>query len=175
MKITITKEAAEILGVTDLVVMAEDVRFLKESNAIEGVYDYDSLMQAVYAWSFLKRQKKLDRGVILKTHKILMLHQPLRPDEKGYFRKIQVWVGGREGIAWYMIPDAIENWIINANIYPMNSKRHHVEFEKIHPFVDGNGRLGRMLMNWERLKNKQKVLIIKDAEKQKYYKWFSSN
>jgi hypothetical protein len=65
--------------------MEEDiVEFLKESNNIENVWDDASLAQAIYAWNYIIKQPELTVDVILKTHKILMLHQKLLPDEKKY-------------------------------------------------------------------------------------------
>lgn len=152
--------------------------FLEQSNAIEGVFDKDSLDQAILAWEYLKRQKKLDIGAILKTHKILMLHQPLQPNEKGYFRQIRVWVGGREVLEWRKIRNAMEAWIRDAaasvKVAGQNThiKLDHVNFERVHPFVDGNGRVGRMLMNWQRIMAGLPILIIRDEEKSSYYEWF---
>jgi len=163
---------------------ADEITFLDESNKIEGVYDADSLQQAQYAWEYLKKQKKLDRSVVLKTHKILMLHQHLKPDEKGYFRKVDVMIAGRFGLTPFMIPQAMDQWIINANDLIKNGKKEtpeflermiqeqHVKYERIHPHIDGNGRLGRCLMNWQRINSELPILIIKADERQKYYQWF---
>lgn len=162
----------------------DEIKFLKESNAIEDVWDDDSLKQAKYAWNYLKKQKMMTEDVVLKTHKILMLHQPLRPDQRGYFRKCRVWVGDREGIPYYDIPLKIGGWCFSTNQYIGNDsdksiktkeeicKQHHVYYEKIHPFVDGNGRTGRMFLNWMRLQMGLPLFIILEAEKWNYYKWF---
>jgi Fic family protein len=154
----------------------EECKFLKESNAIEQVYDEDSFLQALYAWQYLKKQKKLSVGVILKTHKILMLNRPILGCYKGYFRDCQVWIGGREGCPHYAIKELINNWIANANKDKTEEdiKKSHIWYENIHPFVDGNGRTGRLFMNWQRIKNNLPVLVIKDSEKYEYYKWFRS-
>ena len=159
--------------------------FLKESNAIEGIYDKDSFKQALYAWEFLMTQEKLTIGVVLKTHKILMLHQKLLPDEKGYFRNIMVYIGGKPAINALFIEDRIDHWIMNVNDVVINAKKeseifkekitkaHHIEYEKIHPFIDGNGRTGRLFMNWERHKIGMPILVIHEGgEQQAYYKWF---
>lgn len=146
--------------------------FLNESNKIEGVFDKDSLQQAMYAWEYLEKQKEMSIDVVLKTHKILMLNQNLRPNEKGYFRTCSVWIGGREGLKYPMIRQAMDVWCRNVWLSPEHWKRHHIRYEIIHPFVDGNGRTGRMFMNWERLKVGLPIKVIKNSEKQKYYNWF---
>jgi Fic family protein len=148
------------------------VDFLRESNAIEDVFDDDSLKQAEFAWNYLRLKKELDVYDVMKAHKILMLHQKLQPNEKGYLRKVQVWVGGREGLPWHVLPEAMEVWCMNAWLFPEHWQAHHVRFEVIHPFVDGNGRLGRILMNWQRLKAKLPILVIKADERKEYYQWF---
>jgi len=162
----------------------EEQKFLKESNAIEDIWDDDSLKQAEFAWEFLKKEKELTTESILKTHKILMEHQDLPVNEQGYFRKVPVWVGGREGKPWMAIPELMQQWIMNANDVVRNGqndnddflqtliKVHHVRYETIHPFTDGNGRTGRMLLNWERLKIGLPLLVILEKEKAKYYDWF---
>ena len=147
-------------------------QFLRESNAIEGVYDLVSFEQARIAWEYLSGQKEMTSGVVLKAHKILMLYSNLQPNEKGYFRRVGVSVGGRLGMDWSKIPEAMGNWCANTMKSRWSAKKLHVAFEKIHPFVDGNGRVGRILMNWTRLRKKQPILIIKESEKKDYYEWF---
>lgn len=151
----------------------EEVEFLNESNKIEGVYDADSLMQAIYAWEYLKCQKEMNPGVILKTHKILMLNLPLFPTERGYFRKIPVYIGGKEAMDYTKIPEAIGNWCGKIMNFKQSAKKLHIEYEKIHPFVDGNGRTGRMFLNWTCIKKQQPIFVIHEGqEQQEYYQWF---
>lgn len=161
--------------------------FLRESNAIEQVVDEDSLKQAQYAWEYLISQPQLTVGAILKTHKILMLHQNLQPNEKGYFRTVGVTIGGRHGMEWEIIREVIEQWVDIANehveSYPPAEREEkirndHILYETIHPFVDGNGRTGRMFMNWQRVNAGLPLLIIHadyidlNGEQRAYYKWF---
>lgn len=148
------------------------IEFLRESNAIEGVVDDDSLTQAIIAWDYLIQKPELSVGVVLNTHKILMLNQPLQPNERGYFRRCGVSVGGRYGLEWYKIPETIWEWCERANLYPRQWRKMHIEYEVIHPFIDGNGRTGRMFLNWQRLKCGYEIKVIKNAEKEKYYRWF---
>lgn len=160
-------------------VTKKELEFLKESNAIEGDFDKDSLRQAAYAWEFLKEQEELNIDVILRIHKILMLHQNLMPNQKGYFRNCQVWIGGRQGIDWQRIPAAMGEWCLDAMTsikvpgkFGSNIKLDHIEFEKIHPFVDGNGRTGRILMLWQRVRAGLPIRIIKANDRGLYYNWF---
>lgn len=164
----------------------EVMDFLRESNAIEGVHDKDSLDQARHAWEYLISKDILTTGTILKTHKILMIPSCLRPDERGYFRRVPVYVGGREGIKYEKIPGWINDWMDEVNslfeeglsgegretYWEEIIRLQHVAYEKIHPFVDGNGRTGRMFMNWTRLKLGLPILIIKADERGDYYQWF---
>ncbi len=71
------------------------------------------------------------------------------------------------------MPQAEENTVDGKERY---SKMLHVEYERIHPFVDGNGRTGRMFMNWWRMKNGLPVLVIHEGEEQMdYYQWFKDS
>lgn len=164
----------------------EEIAFLRESNNIEDVWDDLSLQQAIHAWEYLRSKPKLSAHVVLKTHKILMLHQDLHPDEKGYFRKVPVWIGGREGYPYWTVREDIIQWAqaVNNSIgskYVETPEQKqgvvvamHVLYEKIHPFVDGNGRTGRMFMNWHLKKLGLPYLVIKEKEKQDYYQWFKA-
>ena len=111
--------------------------FLKENNAIEGVFDDDSLKQAKVAWEYLMSQDFLTIDVILKTHKILMLNQNLLPSEKGYFRKEMVWIGGKPAINALRVPEEIEHWCDEGAELLIDPKKLHIRYEKIHPFIDG--------------------------------------
>lgn len=158
--------------------------FLRESNAIEGVYDEDSFEQAFIAWEFLIDKEELTVPVILHTHKILMLNSGLMPDQKGYIRNIPVYIGGHEAWPVPQIRSALNAWLREVHVSikvfkEENDPDHvslfqsdHVAFELIHPFVDGNGRIGRMLMNWSRVHAGLPLLVIKASERQAYYQWF---
>lgn len=158
----------------------EITEFLKESNAIEGVYDAVSLKQAKTAWEYLIKQKVLTHDVVLKTHKLLMLRQNLKPKHKGYYRDCEVRIAGRYGVHFWEIREQMDKWLGDVAVsveLPGIDGHHiqldHIEYERIHPFVDGNGRTGRMFMNWQRLKAGLPILIIHAGDEQwAYYDWF---
>lgn len=149
--------------------------FLKESNAIEDVWDSKSLLQAIKAWQYIKTKKTLTIKNILKTHAILM-EGKLDPVETGAFRKRPVWIGGHEAPKWYVIPYQMDVLcgIMNKERTEEEIQQDHIAFETLHFAIDGNGRTGRILMNWQRIKNGFPILVIKESEKHKYYEWFRS-
>lgn len=159
----------------------EVLQFLKESNAIEGVYGEDMLQQSLTAWDYLISLDNISAGNLKKVHKIIMLLSNLAPDEKGYYRKCPVYIGDKEMMKYQAIPECITNWIkcMNRKVSrsqidkEFDAKMAHVTFEKIHCFIDGNGRTGRIFMNWHRIKILGlPLLIIKASERGEYYKWF---
>jgi len=157
------------------------VKFLEESNNIENVWDQDSLEQAIRAWDFIINKDQLSIEAILQTHKILMTGK-LNPQNVGTFRTHSIWIGTREGKPWFILSKLMEEWTKSINETVINTlndkdliKKQHVDFEIIHPFADGNGRIGRILMNWTFTKVDLPILIVKEREKQQYYQWFLSN
>lgn len=147
------------------------IEFLSESNAIEGVYDEQSLTNAKMAWEHLAFHDLLTSKLIREVHSILMKDQDLLPSEKGAWRNIMVYIGGRAALNAIKIPEYIDNWLLEQKT--PDWKKWHVDYERIHPFVDGNGRTGRMFMNWHRLQIGLPILVIHEGDEQRdYYKWF---
>lgn len=97
--------------------------------------------------------------LITELHKALMTHSRGTQCDPGVFRKNQVWIGGhRADEATFVPPPAnliTDCWadlerFINDDPEPtapvIKAALAHVQFETIHPFMDGNGRLGRLLI-----------------------------
>ncbi len=150
--------------------------FLRQSNAIEREYSEEAYQDSVIAWNYLMGESKLTPDVILKTHKLLMKSRNTIPNAfKARYRNCPVYIGGHEGMDHTMIATAIEKRFCykTMQIKP-DWKNLHILYEKIHPFMDGNGRTGRMFMNWTRVKRLGlPLLVIHEGEEQmKYYKWF---
>ena len=52
--------------------------------------------------------------------------------------------------------------------------QYHLEFESIHPFEDGNGRCGRLLINFELLKNDIAPIVILKEDRSKYFEFLKN-
>jgi Fic family protein len=152
--------------------------FLIQSNLIEGV-DEEGLADSIAAWEYIKKKDVITERTILHVHKLIMRN--LWPEIAGKFRKCNVRVGGRICPDWRQIncPSCGISSVVgklNCNYEGQLSedfcKRIHVLFEHLHPHRDGNGRVGRILYNWQRLNLGLPVHIIKFEDRFEYYGWF---
>lgn len=145
--------------------------YIHESNLIEGYDDPYFDKQSMIDWKYLSKQTELSYSVICKTQKLITLCQKdLRPDWRGYYRSIDVTVGGRFCPMAIIVPTMMNKWL---DEYPDREPvQNHILFEKVHPFVDGNGRTGRMLMWWQEIKLGRKPTLYSAAFRRDYYKIF---
>lgn len=151
----------------------ELIDFLENSNNIEGYVGEPALGASVHAWEYIEKLNALTLPRILNTHEILM--HPLNPQIAGRIRNCFVRVGGSTPPAPELVYGLLMEWIrIHGKAYTEEEiKEAHIQFEKIHPFEDGNGRVGRIVYNWQRLKNGHPLHIIHEGQEQfDYYKWF---
>jgi len=121
--------------------------------------------------------------VEITKENIILFHQMLigniNDDIAGRFRKIgeYVRVGAYIAPAPEHIDKAIENIIVEYTsehdaYFVDKIAKFHLDFENLHPFNDGNGRIGRVLINYQLQHLGFPNLIIRDKEKQKYYDGF---
>lgn len=145
--------------------------WIRESNLIEGVDERAEDERSTKAWEWFVQAP-------LRVDIILQLHHRIMSDKlgklAGNFRTHDVRVGNRICPPWHEVESLMWNWFFvfqHANT-EQTIKEAHVAFEKVHPFIDGNGRSGRMIMNHQRVKAGLEPLCIEAAKRGDYYKWF---
>ena len=131
------------------------------SSEIADVQEVTNYVRAAnYAFDQLSAKNGLPVSVRLlnECHCRLMQGVPGKDQQPGELRRSQVWVGGaRPGNAVFVPPPwdhvrdllaALETYIHSDDHLPplLRIACAHVQFETIHPYLDGNGRMGRLLI-----------------------------
>jgi len=144
------------------------MREIAEVNGAIKVYDKLSTFN----------YKKLDD--LLLSHKMLM-EEIL--NNAGSFRSSNVGVGGEDGVVHVAPPHGhvsslmqeLFSWLNTSDIHPLiKSSVFHYEFEFIHPFIDGNGRIGRLwqsliLYKWKSIFSVIPIESVIKETQQEYY------
>ncbi len=130
----------------------------KPNVLLDDVEEVSNYVKAIaYALQKIKEGFPLSLRLIREIHHILLSGARGFGKQPGEFRRSQNWIGGtRPGNALFVPPPVnhlepclsdFENFLHDRNL-PVLIKAGlaHVQFETIHPFLDGNGRLGRLLI-----------------------------
>jgi Fic family protein len=142
---------------------------------VREVYEAKNLGR-VMDYVFKQKDIILNKETILFLHKILLAG--INDDFAGRFRLPgeYVRVGGhiapKPEMVNVMVEDAIFDYKNSQDFFVERISKFHLEFETIHPFCDGNGRTGRVLINLQLQQLGYPNIIVRDKEKQKYYNTF---
>ncbi|MGI5898070.1 MAG: Fic family protein [Candidatus Dojkabacteria bacterium] len=165
----------------------DDTRDIFHNNSLlgSGQINIDDIIEmknqlSMFDYMLDIAEDTLTEEIIKKFHSILKTNTS---DEKkdwfnvGEYKKLANTVGGRDTTApkdvEYEIKRLLENYNKKNKIKIEDIIQFHFEFEKIHPFQDGNGRVGRMIMFKECSKHSIVPFIILDDIKQYYYRGLS--
>jgi len=115
--------------------------------------------------------RKLDEATIKQIHSIVLND---RPEDRGVYRKMPVRIMGASHIPpnWAKIPTLMHElieWYNSEKPTRTRIAEFHARFEQIHPFIDGNGRTGRLIANLEIMKLGFEPVDIKFANRKEYY------
>ena len=154
--------------------MTIDQKPLKDH--LEAVGHRDAFL---YVQDVAQNNTPLSETVIKNIHSLVLMN---RPDDKGVYRRIPVRIMGAytEPVQPYMIEPKMSE-LISKNEGREQSMhiieriaRFHLEFEGIHPFIDGNGRTGRLLMNLDLIRNGFPPINVKFTDRKRYYDAFDA-
>jgi len=140
---------------------------LKEHNEVKGQeYALDFLNEV------LKKEEPLSIRLIREFHALILNDDK---DNRGKFKQENNTILGAkfQTTPFYQVEEKLQELIDNFNESDKNLiekvAKFHNDFEMVHPFNDGNGRTGRLLMNLELMKNGYPITIIKNEDRDDYY------
>jgi len=170
----------------------QDVVTFEATRRTDRPDDVRDVCNYVRALTFARKEIASARGLPLSTrllceaHKLLM--RGVRGADKmpGEIRRSQNWIGGtRPGNALFVPPPPeavpelmaqLEKWLHSNDALPplVKAGLAHAQFETIHPFLDGNGRIGRLLItllleHWGLLKSPMLYLSLALRRRQQQY------
>lgn len=150
----------------------------REVSARE-IFEAKNLARVVEYMREKAKAADIGKDVILFLHKMLIT--AIRDEIAGRFRTVGEYV--RVGTYVAPAPEHVERMVESA-VSEYNSDnqsyfleriaRFHLEFETVHPFNDGNGRIGRALINWQLIRLGFPPIIIRNKEKSDYYDSFAA-
>ena len=173
--------------------------FIYNSNAIEGstltlketdiilqyrvtvkgksLKEHEEVKGQEYALNFLKEVIKTNESLslrLIRKFHALVLNDDI--ENRGKFKKSnnEILGAGFETTPYYLVEEKLTELIEKFNSSENNDlimkvACFHADFEKIHPFIDGNGRTGRLLLNLELMKNGYPITVIRNEDREEYY------
>ena len=164
----------------------DQTRYIYETNTLltekDSIIDLDDVLETTNHFKLVDymleiADKKLTEKIIKEFHKILK--EGTSDSRKDWFvvgdyKELPNEVGGMQTALPEEVPDRIEELLAEYNAKEEKTFEDildfHVKFERIHPFQDGNGRVGRLIMFKECLKYNIVPFIIEDNLKMFYYR-----
>jgi Fic family protein len=131
----------------------------------------------LYVNSLVSDKAPVTERVIKEIHSLVLMN---RPEDKGVYRRIPVTIMGafHEPPQPYLVPAQMEKLVRE-----LASDRHHIletcavfhlNFEGVHPFIDGNGRTGRLILNLMLMQAGYPPINVKFSDRKRYYACFDS-
>ncbi|MDR3166116.1 MAG: Fic family protein [Synergistaceae bacterium] len=165
--------------------LKETALILQQGVTINGKHIRDHLEAIGHKDAFYYMIELADVGttlterIIKELHSLVLIHDA---KNKGTYRTLEVAILGasHSPSPHYLIRERMEDLLRDYEKMKQNmhitkaAAEFHLRFEGIHPFIDGNGRTGRLILNLELIKAGFLPINIKFTDREKYYDCFDS-
>lgn len=141
---------------------------------LEAVGHRDAFL---YLQQLITDKVHFSEKVIKDIHSLVLMD---RPEDRGVYRRIPVRIMGayHEPPQPYLVTPQMEQFVSEFEItkkHPIESAAlFHLTFEGIHPFIDGNGRTGRLVLNFALMQHGYPPINVKFSDRKRYYDCFDS-
>ena len=152
-------------------------QMLSRNVSVREVYEAKNLARVMEYKRIRAKDSELKEELILQIHQILMggIDDSIagRYRRKGEYVRVGTHIAPAPEHVELMLENVLINYTSDLNTYFLDKiALFHLKFESIHPFCDGNGRLGRVIINFQLLQLGLPRIIIRNSEKKRYYQAF---
>ena len=143
------------------------------NKSLREIYEVVNHNKAfAYVKKCISENKHLDENIVKDIHSILMENILVG----GVYRNVEVRITGAKhkppapSEMYYQIKEFFSNINSKSDLNPIElAAWTHAEFVKIHPFIDGNGRTSRLIMNYQLMKNEFLPVSINTEDRLEYF------
>ena len=150
---------------------------ISRNVSVREVFEAKNLAKVMEYTRGKALESELSKEMVLLLHKMLINN--IDDSIAGRFRTTGEYV--RVGTHIAPSPEHVERMVEtillefaadHLNYFTDKIAKFHLDFETIHPFCDGNGRMGRVIINYQLIRSGLPTIIIRDKEKRIYYSSF---
>ena len=146
--------------------------------SLREVFEAKNLSRVIAYIRNKTKGKEIDKEIILFLHQMLIggIDDNIagRFRRKGEYVRVGTHIAPAPEHVERMVEEILNEYLGISEAYFIDKiAKFHLDFETIHPFCDGNGRIGRALMNYQFLRLGFPSVIIRNKEKKYYYKAFN--
>lgn len=150
---------------------------LSRDVSLREVFEAKNLARVIGYIRTKSKETEVNRELILLLHQMLIggINDKIagRFRVKGEYVRVGMHVAPASEHVERMIDSILTEYTSNLSAYFLDKiAKFHLDFETIHPFCDGNGRIGRVLISFQLQRLGFPIIIIRDREKKEYYKGF---
>lgn len=148
----------------------------KLTSGAKPINDYLEAINHAKAFEFIKNAAiqniKIDEDFILQIHKIIL--SGIDDSNAGFYRSVRVRISGSQTVLPnpLKVPDLMNDfgkWLVEKDDdILIKAIEAHYRLVTVHPFVDGNGRTARLLLNAMLLENGYAPIIIRKIDRRRY-------